>query len=63
MKDRSNAEQKIIEKRMVAAECALLCTVLAIAIMSITPEFRDYAGVLSIPFSIYGLYFVLGLNK
>lgn len=52
-----------IERRMVAAEVALLCTVFMIAMLSLTPEFRDYAIILAVPFLVYGLYFIIGLNK
>lgn len=48
--------------RMVGAEIALLATVVEVAWLSYVPEYHDVAIVLSIPFMLYGLFFVLFIN-
>lgn len=49
--------------RIVGAETALLATMVEVAIAGLVPEYRELAIALSIPFMIYGLFYVLVINK
>lgn len=49
--------------RTIGAELALLATLVEVAWLGSVPEYHDAAIALSIPFMIYGLFFILFLNK
>jgi len=48
--------------RMVGAEIALLATVVEVAWLGSVPEYHDAAIALSIPFMLYGLFYILFIN-
>lgn len=50
-------------KRLIAAEGALLMTMLMVAVLSFDERFKFYALILSVPFMLYSLFFIIILNK